>query len=105
MGRPEHVDLKSYPANYTLLPFAEGKTPRRAQTTFSRFTKIHDMEISVLLQKLISSLQGDDEADAGHSDDAVSDEDMMESQNWADNGGDMEHAVQELESNWTKLKE
>ncbi|WWD16977.1 hypothetical protein CI109_101411 [Kwoniella shandongensis] len=58
-------DLKTYPASYSLVLFSEDKLPRRAETTFSRFADIYDLDIPLLLERLVASLQGDDDATGG----------------------------------------
>ncbi|WVQ67429.1 uncharacterized protein L199_005626 [Kwoniella botswanensis] len=58
-------DLKSYPASYKLVLFSPDSLPKRAETSFSRFSEIYDLEIPLLLEKLLASLQGDDEATGG----------------------------------------
>ncbi|WWD03208.1 hypothetical protein V865_001258 [Kwoniella europaea PYCC6329] len=58
-------DLKSYPASYNLVLFSHDSLPKRAEATFSRFSEIYDLEIPLLLEKLLASLQGDDEATGG----------------------------------------
>ncbi|WVF71109.1 hypothetical protein IAT40_005906 [Kwoniella sp. CBS 6097] len=57
--------LDTYPASYKLVCFSPSNLPRRAETSFSRFENVYDLDIAALLQKLLSSLQGDDEADGG----------------------------------------
>ncbi|WWC62233.1 uncharacterized protein I303_104829 [Kwoniella dejecticola CBS 10117] len=72
-GREQKLDLemvfqglKQYPASYKLVIFSSSSNlPKRAETTFTRFTEIYDLEIQPLLEKVLASLQGDDEATGG----------------------------------------
>lgn len=59
------ADLSSYPSTYTVILVGEGKVPRRANTTFGRFCSIYDLDLCALVQHVIRSLQGDDDADGG----------------------------------------
>ncbi len=54
-----------YPSSYAVLLFADGELHRRAQTIFTRFQAIYDLSLSCLIQKIVKSLQGDDEANSG----------------------------------------
>ncbi|KAK8864709.1 hypothetical protein IAR55_001963 [Kwoniella newhampshirensis] len=54
--------LKTYPASYQLIIIADDEMPSRAETTFSRFLDIYDLEISSLVEIFVASLQGDDDA-------------------------------------------
>ncbi|WVQ99753.1 hypothetical protein IAU59_006895 [Kwoniella sp. CBS 9459] len=59
------IALDTYPAAYRLICFSPSKLPPRAERSFSRFENVYDLDIPSLFQKLLSSLQGDDEADGG----------------------------------------
>ncbi|WRT66695.1 uncharacterized protein IL334_003656 [Kwoniella shivajii] len=80
--------ITTYPASYKLLIFSSDDPPRRASTTFSRFTDVYDQDIPFLLRSLLSSLQGDDEATGGFppafDEIEYGEEDMIDP--WAENG-------------------
>ncbi|WWC88980.1 uncharacterized protein L201_003895 [Kwoniella dendrophila CBS 6074] len=107
-------DLKTYPASYKLVIFSPNNLPKRAETSFSRFHEVYDLEISSLLIKLVYSLQGDDEATGGippDVDDEVTDEDMGDDIDpWVDDnlgrGFEMAKGSQaDLGAGWIQLKD
>ncbi|OCF31971.1 hypothetical protein I316_06356 [Kwoniella heveanensis BCC8398] len=89
--------LNTYPASYKVICCSPSKLPKRASTTFSRFENIYDLDIPSLFQKILSSLQGDDEADGGTAPgladgiegDADTDTELDGADPWADGSGSL----------------
>lgn len=59
------VVIRTYASTYRLLLFAEEALSRRAQTTFARFKYIYDLDMLCLIERIVKSLQGDDDANGG----------------------------------------
>lgn len=76
------VDLPSYPKSYTVAIAAPGTPPRRLKTTSSRFKSVTHLGIQSLLGRIVSSLQGDDEADGRGTQQEDDDEESL---------GDLDH--------------
>ncbi|WVW84288.1 hypothetical protein I302_106319 [Kwoniella bestiolae CBS 10118] len=110
-------DLKNYPASYKLVLFSPDALPRRADTTFSRFTEVYDLELPLLLGKILASLQGDDEATGGIPGDFVEgeqdedeDEEMIDGADpWAEDPGRgfeiAKGSEGDLGAGWIQIKE
>ena len=58
-------DLTTYPQQYSLLCFSDDTLPRRASSSFARFSEIFGLDINGVITALVASLQGDDEIDGG----------------------------------------
>jgi hypothetical protein len=79
---PLTADLPSYPKSYTVAISVPGTPPRRLKTTSSRYKSITHLGIQFLLERIVSSLQGDDEADGRGTQQEDDDEESL---------GDLDH--------------
>ncbi|ODO08329.1 hypothetical protein L198_00053 [Cryptococcus wingfieldii CBS 7118] len=103
-------DLDTYPMSYTVNIKSTQKLPRRAQRTFNRFTDIYGLSVPTLFQKLLASLQGDDEATGGDPDDVsdMEDEDDEDEDSvddpWVDEVEKPVEQGEEVPAEWTSLR-
>ncbi|KAK4684001.1 ubiquitin-conjugating enzyme E2 Q, partial [Tremellales sp. Uapishka_1] len=96
-------DLSTYPSSYDLLLFGHNRLPKRAGTSFSRFTLNYDLPLANLIATVLASLQGDDEASGGkpsstggkrkpvESEDEGNDDDMEEDMDFDLDAGFVDH--------------
>ncbi|WVQ77891.1 hypothetical protein IAR50_007596 [Cryptococcus sp. DSM 104548] len=103
-------DLDTYPMSYTVTTTSQQKFSRHAQRTFNRFTDIYGLSVTTLFEKLLASLQGDDEATGGEPDDISDmkdgddDEDVIVDDPWVEEAEKQITESEEVPAEWTSLR-